>query len=356
MEKYLELLKRLMDCKAVSSDVNAVDAAERTMGGFLEDEGLHVRYEELCGRRVAYASTVDGGTPGILFNAHLDVVPPLAEGQFTLSEKDGILKGRGVEDCQGNAICVAKILCDLKGKANVAAFFSADEELGGETTLAMVRKGYAAGRIAIVMDGDPYGIVTAQKGIIVLKFAARGTSGHSSTPWLFDNPICRLMEGYDRFRRAWPFKADAEDQWHPTFAPCMVNGGFAENQIPDYAEMTVNIRYTRQEDYQFIMDLARNSSGLDVTLERECRPYSCDEGSDAILGLKEALGKAFPDKGVAFRRMNGATDARHMGDMGVPVAILGIPGGGAHSADEWADIRGIAQYAECLENYALSLL
>lgn len=355
MEKYIELMRKIMTCKAVTANVEAVNQAENTMRAFLEAEGLHCSMENIDGRTILYASTVPGKMTDVIFNAHLDVVPPSNPDDHILKIDGDILRGRGTEDCIGNAICCAKILCDLLGKASVGAFFAGDEENGGSTTRGMVERGYNARKIGIVMDGGAYKICSAQKGILVLKFVARGRAGHSSAPWLFDNAIDKLIDGYAKFRAAFPVKATAEDRWHDTMAPCIVKGGNANNQIPDYAELTVNIRYTNAEDEDNIIDMAMRTSGLEVSTTRGCKPLYADESNPALLGLKQALQDFFPDKQVGFHHMDGATDARHMGDMGIPIAVLGIPGGGAHSASEWASISGIRQYAECLEKYILNI-
>ncbi len=355
MEKYIELMRKLMTCKSVTSDVKAVNAAENTMREFLEAEGLHCSMEDIDGRTILYASTVPGKVTDVIFNAHLDVVPPSNSDDHVLKIDGDTLRGRGTEDCLGNAICCAKIMCELKGKASVGTFFTGDEENGGSTTRGMVVRGYNARKIGIVMDGSAYNVCTAQKGILVLKFTAKGRTGHSSAPWLFENAIDKLLDGYAKFKAAWPVKATAEDPWHDTMTPCIIKGGNANNQIPDYAELIVNIRYINPEDENNIIDMAMRTSGLEVSVYRGCKPLYADEKNVALAKLKDSMQEFFPEHKVAFHHMNGATDARHMGDMGIPIAVLGIPGGGAHSANEWSSISGIDQYSVFLKKYVLSL-
>ncbi len=355
MEKYIELMRRIMACKAVTANVEAVNAAESTMRAFLEAEGLHCQMENIDGRTILYASTVPGKVTDVVFNSHLDVVPPSNPDDHILKIDGDTLRGRGTEDCIGNAICCAKIMCELQGKASVGTFFAGDEENGGETTKGMVDRGYNANKIGIVMDGGAFTICTAQKGILVLKFTAQGRAGHSSQPWLFDNAIDKLLDGYAKFKAAWPVKASSRDQWHDTMAPCIIKGGNANNQIPDYAELIVNIRYINADDEEKIIEMAHRTSGLDVSVYRGCQPLYADESNVALIKLKESMQSFFPDQRVTFCHMNGATDARHMGTMGVPIAILGIPGGGAHAASEWASISGIEKYAEFLKKYILAL-
>ena len=51
--------------------------------------------------------------------------------------------------------------------------------------------------------------------------------------------------------------------------------------------------------------------------------------------------------------MNGATDARHLKSLNIPIAIMGIVGGGAHSANEFANLDTIDSLAEIFERFVM---
>ena len=127
----LALLETLIRTRPVTTDTARVNAATDVMHDFLESRGLFCREEELDGRRILYASNRENGTPEIILNSHLDVVPAEEE-QFEPVVRDGKLFGRGACDCLGNAVCLTEIL--RKANGHVAAVFSADEETGGRTT------------------------------------------------------------------------------------------------------------------------------------------------------------------------------------------------------------------------------
>ncbi|MBO4630872.1 MAG: M20/M25/M40 family metallo-hydrolase [Lentisphaeria bacterium] len=77
------------------------------------------------------AESTPGTQPDFLFNAHLDVVPVIHEGQTNPVLKNGELHARGAYDCLGSVACIAEILADSVGKFNASAFFTVDEEQGG---------------------------------------------------------------------------------------------------------------------------------------------------------------------------------------------------------------------------------
>ena len=128
-----------------------------------------------------------------------------------------------------------------KKKPNFQNTILAYEESGGSTTAYMVERGYGAKKIILILDAAPYGIAHAQKGIISLTLRANGKGGHSSEPWALSNPIDLLVDGYVKLRAAWP--ALPADHWGDSMTPCIISGGQAFNQIPDTAEMVLNIRF-----------------------------------------------------------------------------------------------------------------
>lgn len=255
MSEYKELLYRLIECRPVTADVSAVNKAENVMRDFLESRGLYCTMEVIDGRQTLYASTRPGKVQDVLLNAHLDVVPANDENQFTPCEKDGWLYARGAGDCLGNAVCIARFLCENRDAFHIGAVFTGDEETGGETTRGMVERGYGATKAALVLDhGGDYNITYAQKGILILKVTARSHGGHSSAPWAFRNPVDMLTDAYQKLRKEWVNPVSEED-WRNSMAPCVIAGGDAENRIPDTAEMVLNFRYVADEDYQKIIIL-----------------------------------------------------------------------------------------------------
>ncbi len=346
MNDSLELLKELIRCKPVSDRIDCVNRAESVMRNYLESKGLYCVTEQIDGRSVLYASTLPGKVQDILLNAHLDVVPAPDE-MFEPVEKDGRLYARGSADCLGNAVCIAEILCRCAGKASVSAFFTADEEIGGSTTAAMVERGYAARKMVLILDAAPYSIAHAQKGILTLTLRAHGKGGHSSEPWRLDNPIDRLVDGYVKLREAWP-PLPHDSHWGNTMAPCILRAGSVSNQVPDTAEMLLNIRYISEEDGQRIPARIREITGLEVISGMTSSPVFVDESHPMMQKLKQAMEIQFPDHPISFCRMDGATDARHFVKLGVPVAILGTCGDGMHSSGEWAELQSLRDYADLL--------
>ena len=283
-------------------------AATALLDGWLRAEGLHCSLEDVDGRQVLYASTEPTRTPAVLLNAHLDVVPGETD-QFTPQVVGGWLHGRGSADCLGNAVICARALCRARGRASVGAIFSSDEEIGGGTTAAMVARGYGAKQLVLVVDGPAYAVAVAQKGIVTCVLTARGRSAHASTPWLGNNAIDRLVDGYVKVRTLFP-EAKAGDEWHDTMAATVIAAGTAANRVPDEASLTLNLRYTEPGGDERWAARLRDASGLEVAIRMSCPVVSFDPATPALGRLAAAMQRHFRRE-IALVRMNGATDARH---------------------------------------------
>lgn len=350
--ELMELYKDMIRCRAVSSDIPAVNKSSKLLLAFLQKQGLHCAEEMIEGRVVVYASTQPGKVQDLLLNAHVDVVPAAYEEQFEPRIEGDILYARGAHDCLGNLMTIVQCMMNAGSKYSIGAIFTADEEIGGITTAGMVKLGYGARKAALVVDGGGYSnICYGQKGIIVMTLRATGTGGHASIPWNLDNPIDKLVDGYTRFRNAWT-NPTPEDTWGNSMTPCIVTAGEAGNAIPDTAEMTINIRYTTEEAYEQIVNMAKELTGLEVIVHEFCPPVVMEQNDPALQLLGEACKKVNPDLPVNYYRMMGATDARHLKALGVPIGIVGAVGGGVHGKQEYLELSSIDVTADVLQEYA----
>ena len=345
MKEYLKLLDELIRLRPATENIPAVNRVAETIRDFLAGRGLHCAMEELDGRKILYASNVPGKTPDLLLNAHLDVVPAAYESQYEPDYRDdGWLYARGASDCLGNAVCIVKSLCEADPSVSVGAIFTTNEETGGETTGHMVKLGYQAKRLIMVMDHwNNYNICYAQKGILIAKLTAHGKGGHSSAPWAFDNPIDKLMDGYLKFRQTWK-NPTKEDAWHTSMAATIISGGLVGNQIPDTAEMLLNFRFLEPGENEEIMQRLREVTGLEVTLVETCPPVTVSQDSPELKILADTV-EEIAGVRPGFDRMNGATDARWFASLNMPIAIMGIQGEGAHAKVERCKVDSIELFS-----------
>ena len=358
-----DLLCDLIRIKSVTDNIPEVNRCVSFLRDKLEAEGLHCAVETFDrGRQALWASNIEGKKPDLMIVVHLDVVPVDSDSQFEPIVDGDIVTGRGSEDCKGNAVAaiaaLQEIAADKASGASIGILFTADEEKGGITTAGMVSRGYGAAKAALVYDaGGGANIYIGQKGIVIIRVTAEGKGGHASRPWSFDNPIYKLMDGLAKLRAYWDTKyphVQGKD-WHNSMAPCMLSSGKASNQIPDTATATINIRFIEDASPEKIADEIREVTGLKVEMGETSPCVFFPPDSPAVDVLSKVIAESFGVEKTGHLRMNGATDARHLAGLGVPVAVAGVKGEGAHQSDERVWLSSIKQYGAIAAEFARRL-
>jgi acetylornithine deacetylase len=126
-----------------------------------------------------------GGGRSLLFNTHIDVVPP-SEGQerpFDPGTEEGVVRGRGACDAKGQAAALFTALLAMKRlgiqpRGDVIAHLVVEEEIGGNGTLAMIRRGETA-EGCIVMEPTSLRILSSVRGAVWFRVVCTGKPGHS---------------------------------------------------------------------------------------------------------------------------------------------------------------------------------
>jgi len=349
----LDLLKELVEIPSSSVDIPQVNRTMSTMKAYLEKRGLFCTIEtNEKGSELLYASTKREKTPDYMLSCHLDVVPAAFEGHYTLKNENGRLTGRGVYDDKGMVVAVVDTLCTFAGTgASIGCIFGADEELGGFTTTWMVeKKGYRPRKMVIVVDAAYKKLFYAHKGQLMVNVAIRGRSGHSSRPWVCDDSITKLMEGYVKLRAEWDRRhPKTDDHWYDVMTPTVVKSeGTALNRIPALVELNLNLRSVHPEAKDELVNLCKETfAGAEVTVVRYSPPVESDPSDPYLRRFKAAMDATFGED-IPLDRGLAATDARCFVSCGVPMAVVGIEGGDAHGSTEWATVEGIEKTAACL--------
>ena len=343
------LLKKLIRMHQVTSDVAAVNAVADEVAEFLKNHGVATVVENIDGRKAVYASTRPGKVQNVLFCAHLDVVPAMNVRQFEPYVKNGFLFGRGAGDCLGNVVSILQALIRAKGRYSAGAVFNSDEETGGFTATAMLERGYGAEKVIVVADHyEDCKITYRQKGILNLSLTAHGKGGHAAYVMEHErNPIDLLAEAYRKIRSGWHNPSGPND-WRDSLNGTVIHGGNSENQVPDEAEMLLNIRYVTPDGISDIIRRVRELAGekVEIQVGYSCPPVSSNPDAPEIQTLKKCCESVFPGLKFGFAGMCGATDASHFITLKRPLAVTGVKTFGAHSAEESVELDSIDRHAE----------
>jgi acetylornithine deacetylase len=336
---------------AVPSVSGAEQALSDHLAGVLAAEGLPVQRQ---GPNLHFELGTRG--PRILLFSHLDTVPP-CEGWSADPLKPwwtgDRLFGLGANDAKG---CVAALVLAglaLKDQAESlgarAVFaFTAGEEVGGTGIQELLP---ALGPLDAAVVGEPTGLTvcTAQRGVLLLRCVARGTSAHVAHAHLGENAVHKAARDIARIDalRFEPHLLLGEARAQVT----QVAGGRAKNQVPDQCEFLVDIRSTPNLDH------ADLTARVAAELESEVSVFS-DRYRPVATGpeqpvVRAALAAAGTTGGTGSST---ASDWAHLGHL---PAVKAGPGDTyrSHRPDEWLALRelraGAAFYEKLVRSFAV---
>lgn len=177
-----------------------------------------------------------GGGHTVVFNTHLDVVPP-SEGQteaFSPREENGVIFGRGACDAKGQAATLYGLMLllrerGIRPKGDLILHFVIEEENGGNGTLVMVRRGVEADA-AVVLEPLGLAVAPAVRGAVWFELQVFGRAGHSGSQGARISALDKafqameVLKGYhDRLlaeSRGMPLFDQFEDPMPLTFGQC----------------------------------------------------------------------------------------------------------------------------------------
>lgn len=315
---------------------------------------VHIQRFHSNGIESLVVTTQDTKTPDLMLVGHLDVVEA-DDAAFHPRVEGNQLYGRGSGDMKGAVACMMlafKHFASSNNRPNIGIMLTNDEEVGGLNGVRyLLEDEHYAPKFSILPDSSTGldKIVTEQKGLMIVKVVAEGTSAHGSRPFLGDNAIDKLIRIYESIRRQIPELK--ENKWQTTLSLNMLYAGKAPNQVPDLAEMLLDIRYIHAEDRQWILDLIQ-SSLLDATMEItvEGHPYHESSTSSSVQSFIRATEKCI-DRKVSIVREEGASDARFFTKNNLHVIVNGVSKHNMHGKNESVDIAELEEFYNILVEF-----
>lgn len=318
-----------------------------------------------------------GTKPGLMYNGHLDVVPP---GQvpwqydpFAAEIIDGKIYGRGASDMKSGlaAMAVAVELIARSGvqlAGDLVLSGTAGEEVDGMGALKLVESQAFEG-IGNIVVGEPSSleVFVAHKGAIWLEFTTYGKTAHGSMPDLGINAILamhRLIEELQKYS----FNVPPHPLLNtPTMNIATIQGGIKTNVVPDLCKLTVDIRTIPGQDHEVIIadmqDLLDNLRdkfpGFRGELQVINNKLPVETPVDHSLVQRAlAVGQRLLQKTMAPRGVNYYTDASvFVHETGIPTILFG-PGDEklAHQPNEHVAVSDLTAAVKFYIAFALDLL
>jgi acetylornithine deacetylase len=187
-KRMFDFTKRLV---AIPSETGNEKAIGDYIASHLKEIGLKVETQELGGGRKNIYAHLPAVKPRIVFNTHMDTVPP----QYGPSEDDEHIYGRGACDTHGILAAEIEAMLDLHGDGvkDIGLLVVCGEEYGHDGAIAAGRH-FAEPDAIIVGEPTDNKLASGGKGLAVVEIAAHGVAGHSCYIERYDSAIHKLID------------------------------------------------------------------------------------------------------------------------------------------------------------------
>jgi acetylornithine deacetylase len=355
-----DVLARLVSFDTTSRDSNIPLIA--WVENYLDQFNVpHFRVDYEDGHKTNLFATIGpdvGG--GIVLSGHTDVVP--VDGQdwhtdpFMLTEKDGLLYGRGSSDMKGFlavALALVPEFVKLNLRVPIHLAFSCDEEVGCKGVRPLVdflRTHAKKPGAAIIGEPTLMKVVNGHKSAV--RFSTEVT-GHESHSALTDKGVNAIMVAGEiiheisQLRQELIAIGDATNSYDPPYSTIhigVISGGTANNIVPKTCSFNWETRLLPTADANYVPD---RITALTRKLEPAMKAVSPDAGiafeqANAVPGL--AAEKDSPAEQLALQcshsnsthTVSYCTEAGLFQQAGIPAVVCG-PGSieQAHKPDEF---------------------
>lgn len=263
LDFMIELLEKLIGIPSVTGDEYHIG---QFLVGLLNDKGYKVTTQPVGQNRFNIIALTDSD-PFILFNTHIDTVPPF----IPASREGDRIYGRGACDAKGQIVTILDA-ADRLLKENINSFgllFVVGEEV--ESDGAKIAAGLNLNsRYLIICEPTENKLVVGQKGTIVFRIKAKGSGGHSCHPEKGESAVHQILSCLS----LWP---DFDWGTDPFFGRSTVNigkisGGTGINILAEHAEaegifrVATSVKQLKQKMRQL------NNTQVDIEILSESDP------------------------------------------------------------------------------------
>ncbi len=356
----LALLKQLVQLESPSTDKAAVDACSAFVADRLRALGAEVQSvpQSVAGSQLlaTWRGEADGKGQFLVL-LHLDTVWPIGTlTQLPLREENGKLYGPGVYDMKaGTAIVLAALQAmhasGLKPRRPIRMLFTGDEEIGSDTSRALIEAEARRSALVLVLEPAMAGgqLKTFRKGVGTFKLVAYGRAAHAGVDHSKGvNAIEELAHQILRLQKMTDYDQGT------TVNVGTIRGGSASNVVPEQAEMEVDFRISRMSEIDRIVTAVERlkpvlaGSRLEITGGLNRPPM---ERTPTLVAAFEQARRLGASIGLTLEEgsTGGGSDGNFTSALGIPTLDgLGALGDGAHAAHEHIVISSLADRAALL--------
>lgn len=373
----VELTRQMIDIPSVSGDegplADAVEAALRDAGfGTLPSLEILRDGDAVCAR------TRLGLDQRVVLAGHLDTVPIADNVPGRFEERDGVtvLWGRGSVDMLGGCAAALALACEAGGavlrsggeaalSVDVTWIFYDHEEVASHLNgLGRVQRNHPewlAGDLALLGEPTAAHVEGGCNGTLRVIARFPGRASHSARAWMGVNAIHAMVPVIERIA-AYGNPVVAVDglEFRESLSVVRVEGGIANNVIPEAASMTVNYRFAPLKHADDALEWVRGlfeGTGATIEVDDLCEGARPGADSDVAQRFLSVARQVAASRGEELRLSAkvGWTDVARFSEVGVPAMNFG-PGDPllAHTRDEHTPVSDIVRVRDTLRAFVLA--
>lgn len=372
----VELTRQMIDIPSVSGDegplADAVEAALRGAGfGSVPSLEILRDGDAVCAR------TRLGLDQRVVLAGHLDTVPIADNVPGHFEERDGstVLWGRGSVDMLGGCAAALALACEVGAAARCGdeAALSADvtwifydhEEVASHLNgLGRVQRNHPewlVGDLALLGEPTAAHVEGGCNGTLRVIAHFPGRASHSARAWMGVNAIHAMAPVIERIA-AYGNPVVTVDglDFRESLSVVRIEGGIANNVIPEAASMTVNYRFAPSMRADDALEWVRGffeGTGATIDVDDLCegaRPGADSDVAQRFLSVAREVAASWGEE-LRLSAKVGWTDVARFTQVGVPAMNFG-PGDPllAHTRDEHTPVSDIVKVYDTLRAFVLA--
>ena len=346
-EEAIALLKKLIETQSFSKE-------EEPTALLIENwfQSQNILFKRQDNNLWAKNKHFDKSKPTILLNSHHDTVKPnknYTRNPFEAKVEDGKLYGLGSNDAGGCLVSLLAAFSYFYNEENLKYNFiiapTAEEEISGLNGIKSIVDQFENVEFAIVGEPTLLDLAIAEKGLLVLDVAVKGTAGHAAHRYE-DQPVFNALPVLEWFK-SFEFPKVSEQLGKVKMTITQINAGSQHNVVPGELKMVVDCRVNDQYQNKEVFEIVNQAIGSEKV---KIQPRSFRLNSSRI-DPNHPIVKA----GIAMgKKTYGSPTLSDQTNLSCPSLKMG-PGDStrSHSADEFIYIaeveEGIRTYIQLLE-------
>lgn len=274
-EYYIQFMTDICNLESPTDYKEGVDKVGKYFSYKASEKGwiVETQKQKISGDVICITMNPHSNAAPVCFSGHMDTVHPVGSfGKVPVYCDEEKIYGPGVIDCKGGLTASFMAMDALYkcgfNKRPVKLILQSDEENGSrnsnKTTVDFMYE-KSKGCIAF-LNTEPYtkgGLVITRKGISEYRFEISGKSAHSCICHIGASAICEAAQKIIRLERY-------KDINSITCNCGIINGGVAENTVPENCVFTADFRFNTEEQKHEIEQVVKEIANTAFVTGTKC--------------------------------------------------------------------------------------